>query len=663
VFTYVMPAPTILGLSQSSGPAAGGTSITITGTDLDGATAVDFGTTPATIVAGSDTGTQITVIVPAETATRGTGGVGGVDSGNGGLTVDVTVTTPGGMSSTSLLDQFTWIASPAVSSVTGQAIGSSSTTGGGAGSIAAGPTSGGTEVLITGTGLAGATAVYFGTTTGTIVSDADMYIVADSPQGAGTVEVTVTTPYGTSPTSSADQFTYVAAPSATADSYTTTVNSPLMVPASSGVLANDTDPQGLPLTATLVTEPADGTLSFNSDGSFTYTPDSGYIGPDSFTYEATNGYVSSPTQSVQITVNSGTMIWEGGTGGTGSTGSTGNWTASQWSGATSTMPYPDATVSAIVNTPSVVQVTSNQAAYALSLSNGGEVAVGAGAILTVTNNFNITGGGTLSVDPNGAFFVGGTVTFDAGSLSGGPVSAAAYQLNDGTVSADLAGPGGVTVGSVTGGSSTVTASSASGFVGNTVTLSGTNSYAGGTTVNAGTLVITSASALPDGTSLTIGAGGTFVFDPSQAASNVSAAGLAAAAPEITVASESSTPIVVASALAQISVTTPIPSTLAPIPERQGEEPSFLPVTASPLLATSGSTLATPAAMSSVARDAVFASLGPSAARTAPVTGTVQSARPWAWLAAIENAWQSSDQNRKDDAAVAALDKVLARFSR
>jgi len=68
-------------------------------------------------------------------------------------------------------------------------------------------------------------------------------------------------------------------------------------------------------------------------------------------------------------------------------------------------------------------------------------------------------------------------------------------------------------------------------------------------------------------------------------------------------------------------------------------------------------------MSSVARDAVFASLGPSAARTAPVTGTVQSARPWAWLAAIENAWQSSDQNRKDDAAVAALDKVLARFSR
>ncbi len=45
-------------------------------------------------------------------------------------------------------------------------------------------------------------------------------------------------------------------------------------------------------------------------------------------------------------------------------------------------------------------------------------------------------------------------------------------------------------------------------------LSGNNSYDGGTTVNEGTLVVTSSTALPDGTSLTVGAGGTFVFDPS-----------------------------------------------------------------------------------------------------------------------------------------------------
>ena len=46
-FTYVA-APTVTGLSPTSGPAAGGTLVTITGTGFTGATAVDFGTTPAT---------------------------------------------------------------------------------------------------------------------------------------------------------------------------------------------------------------------------------------------------------------------------------------------------------------------------------------------------------------------------------------------------------------------------------------------------------------------------------------------------------------------------------------------------------------------------------------------------------------------------------------
>jgi len=44
-------------------------------------------------------------------------------------------------------------------------------------------------------------------------------------------------------------------------------------------------------------------------------------------------------------------------------------------------------------------------------------------------------------------------------------------------------------------------------------LSGENSYGGGTTVSSGTLEVASSSALPDGTSLTVGAGGTFIFDP------------------------------------------------------------------------------------------------------------------------------------------------------
>ena len=48
-------------------------------------------------------------------------------------------------------------------------------------------------------------------------------------------------------------------------------------------------------------------------------------------------------------------------------------------------------------------------------------------------------------------------------------------------------------------------------------LSGNNSYGGGTVVNAGTLYVTSSAALPGETSLTVGAGGTMVFDPSDAA--------------------------------------------------------------------------------------------------------------------------------------------------
>ena len=72
-------------------------------------------------------------------------------------------------------------------------------------------------MTITGTNLTGATAVNFGANaaTGHSVNSATS-ITATSPAGsAGTVDVTVTTPGGTSATSSADHFTYVAAPTVT----------------------------------------------------------------------------------------------------------------------------------------------------------------------------------------------------------------------------------------------------------------------------------------------------------------------------------------------------------------------------------------------------------------------------------------------------------------
>ncbi len=51
-----------------------------------------------------------------------------------------------------------------------------------------------------------------------------------------------------------------------------------------GVLWNDYDPEGDPLTAQLVSGPQNGSVTLNPDGSFTYEPDPGFAGQDSFTY-------------------------------------------------------------------------------------------------------------------------------------------------------------------------------------------------------------------------------------------------------------------------------------------------------------------------------------------------------------------------------------------
>ena len=78
----------------------------------------------------------------------------------------------------------------------------------------AGPMAGGTVVTISGANLSSVTAVYFGATAATGFSlNAANQIVATSPAGiAGTVDVTVATPQGSSIASPADQFRYVAAP-------------------------------------------------------------------------------------------------------------------------------------------------------------------------------------------------------------------------------------------------------------------------------------------------------------------------------------------------------------------------------------------------------------------------------------------------------------------
>ena len=86
-----MPTPVITGISRASGSAAGGDTVTITGTGLTGATNVSFGPTSAAMTSGTDI--QITATSPP-----GTG------------TVDITVTTPAGTSTASPVDHFTYAA-------------------------------------------------------------------------------------------------------------------------------------------------------------------------------------------------------------------------------------------------------------------------------------------------------------------------------------------------------------------------------------------------------------------------------------------------------------------------------------------------------------------------------------------------------------------------
>ncbi len=85
------------------------------------------------------------------------------------------------------------------------------------------------------------------------------------------------------------------------DSYSTTANTALTI-AAPGLLANDSDADGDPLAAALVSGPAHGALTLNADGSFTYTPADAFAGTDSFTYKANDGQADSNLATVSIAV-------------------------------------------------------------------------------------------------------------------------------------------------------------------------------------------------------------------------------------------------------------------------------------------------------------------------------------------------------------------------
>ena len=127
-------------------------------------------------------------------------------------------------------------------------------------------------------------------TTGYVGSDSFSYRANDGKANSNTATVAITV------------IAVNTAPVATGDAYATNQNTLLSV-AAPGVLSNDTDAEGSALTAVLVSGPAHGTLSLNANGSFSYTPTTGYVGSDSFSYRANDGKANSNTATVAITVN------------------------------------------------------------------------------------------------------------------------------------------------------------------------------------------------------------------------------------------------------------------------------------------------------------------------------------------------------------------------
>ena len=221
------------------------------------------------------------------------------------------------------------------------------------------------------------------------------------------------------------------------DSYSITerdvATNPGLVVSAPGVLANDSSPQGSPLTASLVSGPSHGSLTLNSDGSFVYTPNTGYLGADSFTYKDTD--TSTPpdisnTATVSLTVTPRLSIP------TNLTGTQGGvvlgpvqiltFGGSNITGGTFTLTFNGATTTPIT--------------YGLGLN---AQAIMQANIQQALNSLSTIGVGNSSVDATSGTNV--IVTFE-GALANGP---AAPPLMTGNVSGLVQGSSGGTTPSIT----------------------------------------------------------------------------------------------------------------------------------------------------------------------------------------------------------------------
>jgi autotransporter-associated beta strand protein len=557
---FSVRSPVVMGISTAQGPAqgpaTGNTTVTISGAGFTQATAVDFGTVAASsYTVNSDA--QITATSPA-----GTG------------VVDVTVATPGGTSASAPADQFSY--APVVMGI----------------SPAQGLVTGGTTVTITGAGLAAATAsgpwslVDFGTVAASSVTvDSDSQIVATSPavRASGTVAVTVTTAGGTSAASTGDQFTYGRVNTSTA---ITTAPASSTYGASVTFTASVT-PLSLFTPTGTVTFLDNGTTlgtgTLNGSGIATFTTSSLSVAIDPITGQITAhlitasyggdiSYNGSTSPAVNWTVNKATLAvtadnkWRafdaadptftysysgfenGETPGTSgvsglpslaSTDTTaspvGIYTIIPGLGTLAAKNYTFNFINGTLTVmPQVIPVNSPQSMESLVVSANVQATVGGGGKLTVKSAVELESGGAVNVSGGGMLTVPG-IDSAAGALGldldGGILQAATAFT---TAAPVTIGAGGATIdsngnnltfsGAMTGpGGVTLTGSG-------TVTLSAANSQTGGTFVSDGLLVAENSAAIPGGSLLSIGPGGSVVLGAPGASESLAVAQVPGAGP-------------------------------------------------------------------------------------------------------------------------------------
>ena len=263
-YTYY-GAPTVTGISPSSGSTAGGTAVTITGTNFTGTTSVTIGGAAATGVT-VNSATQITATTPAGTAGMANVVVttpGGTGTGTGLYTYATAPGAPTGVTATPGNAQAT-VTFTAPASNGGSAITSYTATSspGGLTGSCAGPTA----CAITVTGLTNGTAYTF--------------------------TVTAINALGTGATSSASApVTPTATPTSSALTMNYVLNTPVTIDLASHIVGS---------AVSVTVAPQHGTVTVNGT-LVTYTPANNFFGNDAFTYVAVNGGLTSAPSVVSVT--------------------------------------------------------------------------------------------------------------------------------------------------------------------------------------------------------------------------------------------------------------------------------------------------------------------------------------------------------------------------